>query len=80
MNHYLNITTSHNVAYINGKRKVFGGSGGGRSADITMMKQLLKISLLAHGLIGEYTTFNGLGSKAEVMIVNKGGIWKVYYM
>ena len=80
MNHYLNITTSHNVAYINGKRKVFGGSGGGRSVDITMMKQLLKISLLAHGLIGEYTTFNGLGSKAEVMVVNKGGIWKVYYM
>lgn len=67
MNHYLNLAAAH-------------GSGN-QKANMTMkMKELLKISLLTHGLIGEYTTITGLGNKADIFVVNVGGLYKVYFM
>lgn len=67
MNHYLNITTSK-------------GSNGVNGALGQEMKLMLKMSLLAHGLIGEYTTTTGLGQKADVLVTVENGLFKVYFM
>ena len=67
MNHYLNITTGNGGSGING---ALGQE----------MKLMLKMSLLTHGLIGEYTTTTGLGQKADVLVTVENGLFKVYFM
>jgi hypothetical protein len=67
MNHYLNITTSK-------------GSNGINGALGQEMKLMLKMSLLTHGLIGEYTTTTGLGKKADILVTVENGLFKVYFM
>lgn len=67
MNHYLNITASGTPALVNGNL-------------VYQMNETLKMTLLVHGLIGEYTTASGLSKQADTFVYKDNDRFKVVFM